>query len=471
MRLSTVLTISLFAFVSAATADGGNWPRFRGPGGNGIAGDAKALPAKFGPGENILWKLPLAKGHSSPVVHGDRVFLTAFRARKLVTIAVDAVNGKVVWERETPYKKLERFHRIGSPATPSVATNGKLVVSFFGSAGMTAFSRDGKQLWRKAMGPFNNQFGATSSPVLVGDRIVTVQSHDTGSYLAAIDANTGNELWKVERPNVRRNYGSPTIWQVEGKPQVVVAGTAHAMGYDLASGKPVWTIRGLCRVVSNTPVVGDDGRLYIASSGGGSTPPQPSFAELLKKSDANANGRLESGELPKSGIKRFFGQFDRNADGSLDKAEYESIREIYRLSRTVAMAVKPGGRGDITKTHVAWEAGRGIPRNASPLHYKGHLYLVKDGGVMSVLDAKTGRNVKQKRLAGRGKYYSSPVCGDGKIYLLDDRGTLTVLSADPSLKQLHMARFNEAVLATPAIADGRVYVRTVGTLYCFGAKP
>jgi len=469
-RTCGLLCALVTAVCCSSPVDAGNWPRFRGPNGSGVAAGEAELPAKIGPEENLLWNVPLAKGHSSPVVFGDRIFLTAFRDRKLVTLGIDVRTGKTLWEAVSKYKTLERFHRIGSPATPSVVTDGEVVVSFFGSSGMNVYTPDGKLLWHKPMGPFNNQFGATSSPILAGDRIISVQYHDTGSYLAAFNKQTGKQLWRTERPNVRRNYGSPVLWKSGETLHIVVAGTAHVEGFDVTDGRQLWSVRGLCRVVSNTPVVGNDGRLYAASTGGGSTPPQPAFTELLKGADKNKNGELENSELPASRIKSFFGQFDRDRNGRLNKTEYETIREIFRISRSAAIAVRPGGKGDVTESHVAWSYGRGIPRNASPLVYDGRMYLVKDGGVLTVLDTKTGRLVKQMRLAGRGKYFSSPVVGDGKLYVIDDRGTLTVLALTGDLKQLHTARFGESVLATPAIANGRIYVRTVGRLYCFGKK-
>ena len=462
----------LFAvvFLMTVSTDAGNWPQFRGPHGNGVAHNTGSLPADIGPGKNQLWKTPLGRGHSSPVVFGNRVYLSEFRDRKLYTLALDANSGKVLWRKASEYKKLESHHRIGNPATPTPATDGEIVVSFFGSCGMTAYSTDGKRLWHQPMGPFHNQFGATSSPIIIGDFVVTIQDHDTGSYLAAFNKRTGRQLWKIQRPNMRRNYCSPVVWTVNGRSQIVIAGTAHLTGYDLKSGEVVWTVRGLCRVISNTPVIGRDGLLYVASTGGGSASPQPAFSVLLKTADKNKDGRLQKQELPNSPIKRFFRQFDRDGNGMLDGTEYESIRKIYSISRGVALAVKPGGRGDISKTHVRWTATRGLPRNSSPLIYRGNLFMVKDGGVISVLNAKTGAARGQKRLAGRGKYFSSPICADGKIYILDDRGTLTVLKADATLALLHTAKFNESVLATPAIANGRIYVRTAKGLYCFGRK-
>ena len=457
----SMVTLSSFVYAD-------NWPQFRGPGATGVSLGSATLPTAIGPGQNQLWKIPLAKGHSSPVVFEDRVYLTSVRDQKLLTIAVDARNGKIVWEREAPYEKLESIHRIGSRATASVATDGKRVVSFFGSSGLFCYDVLGNPLWQKRLGPFNNQFGATSSPVLVDDRVVLVEDHDTGSFLATFNKHTGREMWRVERPNFRRNYGSPTIWSVAGHKQIVVAGTAHVIGYDLETGKQLWVVRGLCRVISNTPVVGDDGKLYVASTGGGSASRQPAFDRLVAAADANANGVLEPTELPGSPIKGFFGQFDRDGSGALDRDEYESIREIFAMAQPVALAIRPGGRGDVTESHVEWTYSKSIPRNSSPLLVSGHLFIVKDGGVMTCLDSKTGKPTRTARLAASDKYYSSPVAGDGKIYVLSERGTLSVVSAQPDWKILHRADFDEDVLATPAIANGCIYIRTVGHLYCFG---
>jgi outer membrane protein assembly factor BamB len=307
-----------------------------------------------------------------------------------------------------------------------------------------------------------------SSPILAGDKLVMTQDHDTGSYLAAWDKRTGKVIWQVERPNFRRNYGTPVIWTVDGREQVAVAGTAQVTGYDLATGELVWQVSGVCRVVSNTPVVGDDGRLYVAATGGSETSPQPSFEALLAAGDGNQNGLLEPGELPASPIKSFFGQFDRNGDRSLDGEEYESIREIFSQVQSVAMAIRPGGRGNVTDSHVEWTYSRSIPRNASPIQVGGALFFVNDGGVFTSLDAATGRLVRQARLAGASKYFSSPVSGDGKIYVLSDRGTLSVVSAKADWKLLGDADFGEDVYATPAISNGRIYIRTVAHLYCFG---
>jgi len=465
-----VKTIPIFALsfavftVSSAAAE--NWPQFRGPNASGVASERGRLPAKLSLDDHLLWDVKVAKGHSSPVIQDGRLYLTSFDGERLKTVAIDAASGKRLWEAVAPHEKLESIHRIGSRATSSVATDGKSVVSFFGSCGLFCYDTEGKQRWHVPMGPFNNQFGATSSPVLVEGRVVLIEDHDTGSFLATYDSETGKQLWRTERPNFRRNYCSPVIWEVDGKKQIVITGTAHVMGYDLQTGRQIWTVRGLCRVVSNTPVVGDDGNLYVASSGGGSTPPQPAFDQLVKTSDANGNGMLESDELPRSSIKGFFGQFDRDANGSLDRKEYESIREIFEISQTVAMSIRPGGEGDVTDTHVRWTSTRQIPRNASPVYFDGHFFLVKDGGILTCLNAKTGEETKRGRLADTGKYFSSPIIVDGKLIVCSDRGHVSVVSAGADWQLLSDFRLSADIYATPAFADGRLYIRTVERIYC-----
>lgn len=469
LTLFSVLISALAVTARSAVAE---WPQFRGPGGRGVAPSAHALPADVAAGRHLLWKTPVGRGHSSPAVCGESVYLTTFRDEKLLTLAIDRHSGEIQWEAEAPYEKLESVHRIGSVATASVATDGEVVISFFGSSGLFCYSPEGERLWQRPMGPFDNQFGAAASPVLAEDRIVMIQDHDNGSFLATFDKRTGEELWRVERPDFRRNYSTPVLWNVEGEMQIVVAGTARITAYSLQTGDPLWTFGGICRTVSTTPVIGDDGQLYVAAAGGGAAPAQPSFEELLKRADKNGNGLLERDELPESTIQRFFGQFDRNGDGSLDREEYESIRRIFDIVQPEsALALQPGGTGDVSGSHLVWQTARGIPRNASPLYYQGHLYLVKDGGIVTVLDAETGEPVKQGRLKSGGSYYSSPVLGDGKIYALNEAGRLNVITAEPDFQQIAEADFEEDVYATPAIANGRIYIRTVAHVYCLGVEP
>jgi outer membrane protein assembly factor BamB len=227
--------------------------------------------------------------------------------------------------------------------------------------------------------------------------------------------------------------------------------------------------------MNQTPTVGPDGTLYVGGwAAGGDTGERFDvlpFDEMIKKHDANKNGTLEENEIPEGPLKPRFPQIDRDKDGRLTRAEYEDMRRIFDAAQNRLVAIKPGCKGDVTDTHVVWSVDKNLPYISSPLCYKGLLFWVKEGGQVTALDARTGKPAKQERVVPGATYYSSPVGGDGKVYLISQRGDLAVLSAEPQWKVLSRARFDEDVYATPAIADGRIYVRTTGHLYCFAQKP
>ncbi|MFO0902532.1 MAG: PQQ-binding-like beta-propeller repeat protein [Pirellulales bacterium] len=448
-----------------------DWPQFRGVNSSGRAVGMGSLPTQIGPTAPTVWVAALPPGHSSPAIAADRLFVTGVRDQKLVTIALDRASGKQLWEVEAPHEKLETIHSIGSHAQSSPATDGERVVSFFGSSGLFCYDRDGKLLWQHRMGPFNNDFGAASSPILVGDKVILCQDHDTGSFLMAFDKRTGAVQWKTDRSEFPRNYCTPVVWRNGDQTQLVVAATLRVVGYDLATGREQWTVRGISRTVCMTPVVGDDDWLYVAGWAAGGDKESPirivPFAEVVASLDADKNGKLEEKELPEGPVKQRFTQIDRNNDDGLDAAEYEYFRELLEKGRNVVIAIRPGPSGEATATHLAWESDRFVPFCASPLFTNGLIFTVKDGGIVSCLDAQTGKMHKSGRLPHTDNYYASPVAGDGKVYFVNQEGQLSVVSADRTWKPLHTAEFGEEVYATPALVDGRVYLRTASKLYCF----
>jgi outer membrane protein assembly factor BamB len=244
------------------------------------------------------------------------------------------------------------------------------------------------------------------------------------------------------------------------------------VGYDLATGRELWTVRGISRMVCMTPVVGADGALYVAGWSGGGDPDdriQLGPYEEALVDDANKDGLLSEDELPKGAVKQRFTQVDRNKDGAITREEYDYFRGLFDQSRNVILAIKPGGTGDLTATNVLWQHTRHVPFCASPLVYQQTLFTIKDGGILSSFDAATGKVRKQGRVPATAEYFSSPVAGDGKVFLINVRGQLTVVSAAGQWQVLHSADFGEDAYATPAIVDGRIYLRTAGHLYCFGA--
>jgi outer membrane protein assembly factor BamB len=322
------------------------------------------------------------------------------------------------------------------------------------------------------MGPFKNEFGAGSSPQIVDDRVIVCQDHDTDSFLAAYDKRNGSVLWRTDRAEFPRNYCTPLIWTVNGQKQIVIAATLRVVGYDFETGKELWTVRGISRMVSLSPFLTESGTLITGgwAAGGDETERisvQP-FSVVKKDLDKNGNGKLENDELPKGDIKQRFPQVDRNKDGSLTEAEYEYFRSLFEQGQNSIVAIKPGAQGEATETHLLWKQRKLVPFCSSPVAVGEFIFTVKDGGIFACLDLKNGKHIKQGRASGTDDYYSSPVAGDGKLFLIDEEGRLTVLSADSECRTLHTADFGEKAFATPAIVGNRLYLRTNGHLYCFG---
>jgi outer membrane protein assembly factor BamB len=460
----------LFAWMAAAAAS--DWPQFRGPLGSAVAPSSEDLPTEVGPDQNQLWKIPLPPGHSSPILIGDRIFVTGVRDKKLLTISLDRQTGTPQWEAEAPYERLETIHRIGSYAQSTPCGDIDCVISFFGSSGLYCHDHSGKLLWKQPMGPFVNDFGAASSPILAGERVILCQDHDLDSFLMCLDKSTGKVIWKTDRSEFLRNSCTPMLWNNEGRAQIVVAATLRVVGYDMETGKEAWTVRGISRTVVTSPCVGKDGHLYIAGWAAGGDDAErirvESFDDVAPLKDADNNGSLEEEELGEGPVYQRFTQADRNKDGHLTRTEYEHFRALFDQGRNLVLSIKPGATGDSTETHVRWRHPRLVPFCASPLLVDGLLFTVKDGGLLQCLRADTGRAGKPVRLEASGSYYASPVSGGGKIYLADEQGRLTVVAAGEELEILHTADFKEDVFATPAVVDGRLYIRTAGHLFCFG---
>lgn len=466
-----MIAAGLAALCNAVAED--SWPQFRGNNASGRAVGDEPLPTEIGPESNVIWSVALPPGHSSPVVYGDRIYLTAVEDERLWTLALERATGKVIWRREAPHNELEEIHTIGSFAQPTPVTDGRYVVSLFGSSGLYAYDRDGTELWKLPMGPFSNNFGAGSSPIMVDDWVILNQDHDTDSFLTALDKSSGERIWRTDRSEFPRSYATPVLWNNNGKRQIVIAGTLRIVGYDLITGHEAWTVTGISRIVNMTPTVGPDGTLFVAAwaPGGDSTNriDVSPFATVIE-GDANENGVLEEEETPPGPIKMRFNQIDRDKDGHITEQEYESMRGVFDSAHNVMVSIRPGGEGNITETHVNWRHERGLPYVPSPVVYNGTVFFVKNGGIVSSLDAETGELLKTARVSGTANYYASPVAGDGKVYLLSQRGEISVISAKGEWEELAAAEFGEEAFATPALLDGEIYLRTAGHLYCFGLQ-
>jgi outer membrane protein assembly factor BamB len=495
MKVSTHLAVGLVmvSIISSAQA-GSRWPQFRGPNGQGVA-ESEKPPVSFGPTTNLLWKTALPSGHSSPSIWEERIFVTAFdkETKKLETICLDRKTGKVLWRRSAPAERIEKVHEIGSPANSTPVTDGKNVYVYFGSYGLIAYDFEGAVVWQKPlpMAKIMMDFGTGTSPILTGDRLILDMHLDQESHLLAIRCKDGETLWKAPKPLFNGGWSTPIVWR-EGDGDVVgILNAGRFTAHDLKSGAERWWIAGLPNQICATPAV-SDGLLFLTGTGvlgereNISLP--PSFDEVLAKYDANKDGKISTAELPESLLFA-----DRKGSGAgnmplrqallfgseekvktFDRAEWEKMSEQTAqfvqgdFMKTSALAVRIGGKQDVTATHVAWTEAKGVPEVPSPLLYRNRLYYVKNGGVLTCRDAKSGKTLFEERLDAPGGYYASPVVADGKIYTASDRGVVTVLQAADKFHVLARNDLKESIMATPAIVDNKLYVRTSKQLYAFG---
>ncbi len=457
----------LLALTLAAAAPAADWLQFRGPNAAGVA--ESGAPTEIGPDRHLIWKTPLPPGHSSPVVAGDRIYLTAVENEALFTLALDRATGKILWKKQAPRDRVAPAHEMNNAASPSPVSNGRNVFVFFGDYGLLAYSRDGDELWRLPAGPFENDMGMGASPILADGKLIMSLDADIGSHLLALDPANGEILWRADRSELTRGFSTPTLYQPpDGPARIILPGAFQLAAYSAADGKKLWWANGLCWQPKTVALVAD-GRVYANCwAAGGDAPPErtyPNFEEALAELDANGDGLIQQEEFyEKLKIK----PFDLDHDGRLNKAEWRYF-QARNLSQNGLLAVRLGGSGDVTTTHVEWTFAKPLPNIASPVLYEGMMYLVKDGGILAAVDAATGEPHKTGRLSGAmGKYFASPVAADGKIYFLDETGVVTVIEAGPDWRILHSWDSGEGGNATPAIVDGRIYLRTHENLYCFG---
>ncbi|HAV65416.1 MAG TPA: pyrrolo-quinoline quinone [Verrucomicrobiales bacterium] len=455
---------------AAGAAAPENWPRFRGPNGSGVSATA-SFPTHFGPGTNMLWQLTLPEGHSSPCIWGDHLFLTGFDGAELLTIAIDRRDGRELWRRGVAPAEIERGSRNGNPASSTPVTDGRRVHVYFGSFGLVCYELDGDELWRRPLPPPITQHGASTSPVLADNRIILAVDQDVGSHLLAVDAATGEDLWRIDRPGYRRGFSTPIVWPQERPTHLILPGTLRLNGYSITDGEETWVVRGLPNEMVSSPVFAE-GMFFVAGwTPGSGVPSMPPFDQLLEQGDRDADGALTMVEAPNGPARRHFVYVDADKDGRIDREEWLTMSEIFDSSRNALLAVRPGGTGDVTDSHVAWSFADGLPYVPSPLCHRGRLYLVRNGGIATCLDARTGKvHYQEERLDAIGDYYSSPIAAGDQVLMISQPGTAVVLRASDSLEVLARNRLGEKVMATPAVIGQTLYVRGEQTLWAFAPE-
>jgi outer membrane protein assembly factor BamB len=478
VRFTFILALTLCSIARAAEAPLA-WPQFRGPNSSGVAPDAKP-PIEFGPDKNLKWKVQAPSGLSSPIVAGDKLVITAFDGGKLYTIAYNRADGAEAWRAEAPAEKIEPFNESeGSPAASTPATDGERIVSYFGSCGLFCYDLVGKELWKREMPAVETlgNFGSGVSPIIADDTVVLLRDEPRDAKIIALDVATGQPKWERKRES-KVSYSTPAVWSTPAGKQIAAPGAMRMIGYDLKSGEERWHVQGMPSACCASPST-SDGLLYFAAWAPGAADDKefqmPSFDQLLKGEggDADGDGVISKEEASKGQLKSFFDAQDGNHDGKLVREEWQAMIDAMAAGKNSAFALKPGGVGDITKSHMLWQQSKGLPYVPSAIVYDGQCVMVKDGGIVTAYDAKTGDELYQKRAVASGSYYASPVAANGHIYFTSLKdGAVTVLKAGAPQPEVVAKNppLDERVAATPAIADDAIYMRTAGQLYAFAEK-
>jgi outer membrane protein assembly factor BamB len=440
VKVSRVTSFALLVFASLTTvATAANWPQWRGPDGSGISTE-KNLPADWTPTKNIKWKTPIAgRGHSSPIVWGNHIFLTTavegdvVPGAKAVThmnegkeflhpdsvgadhkhtfkvIAVDRNSGKILWEaiawEGTPY---DNRHRKSSYAASTPTTDGKLVYAFFGTEGLYAYDFNGKLAWKADLGKLGTVgMGTGTSPILFENLVIVQCDEENGesSFIVGLDKKTGKEVWRTPR-KVQVSWSTPLLVRTAKRAELVTSGTELVISYDPATGKELWRHKG-----------------------------------------------VESNAIPSP------------------VANNETVFVVAGFPAKIALAIRLGGSGDLTGTpNVPWTYEKGTAYVPSPILYGDYLYLTTDRGILTCVDAKTGE-VKYEggRIPIPATFTASPVAFEGKILLTSEDGDTFIVKAGPKHEILATNSIGEAVYASPAIADGSIFIRGEKNLYRIGS--
>ena len=446
MKRITV-SIILLAFMFS-TVPAQNWPQFRGPGATGVV-EGSTQPVKWDASTqtNVRWKLKIpGLSHSSPVVWGNKIFVTTAvssaakdetrfglygdvapvkddPAHTWKVYAIDKQKGTILWER-TAYEGIPKVkrHPKSSHAAATPVTDGKYLIAMFGSEGLYAYDLNGKLLWKQDLGVLDAgwfydvdyQWEYANSPIIYKNLVIIQADIQKDSFIAAYDIKNGKLVWKTPREELP-GWSSPTVYEGKTRAELVTAGAKAIRGYDPLTGKELWKLGPMAEIATPTPFAAHD-LIYVTSG-------------------------------------------------------YRPVQPIY--------AIKPGANGDLTKKEnqpygdsIAWSKERGGPYMPTPIVYGDLFYTCSNQGVLTAYNAMTGERVYQERLGGTGgAFTSSPVASDGKIYLSSEDGDVFVVKAGPKYELLSKNPVGEVMMATPAISDGLLIVRTVSHLFAFGEAP
>ena len=466
---SAICVWAVLGLIASGRADA-QWTQFRGPNGSGVD-SAAGYPVEFSPTKNVAWKAAVPYGQSSPVVAGGHVYLTAGESNKLVTICLNARTGRELWRREIPRQRTTKIYSANDPASPTPAADESGVIVFFPDFGLAAYTPEGKERWTLPLGPFKNFYGMAASPIVAGDMLVLVCDQQSGSFILAVDRKTGRQRWKTERAGATVGWATPMVFRPSaGTAQLIVLGTTRLDSYALETGEPRWWMPLASMGGLGTPVVSGD--TLMVSTLAANEPWMPTFESTLQTYDKDKDGRLSQQEFSADKeLGEHFGWIDANSDNFVTAAEWNDARST-GIGEYGAVALRPANlRGKVEPAAALWRFKKNLPFIPAPLVYQGVFYMVKDGGIITSLDPATGKTLKEGRTRDAlGEYYASPIAADNKVYLASGEGKISVLKSGGDWQLLGVNDMGEEVHATPALSEGRIYVRTRSAIYCFAAK-
>jgi outer membrane protein assembly factor BamB len=484
LMLILIMSIGRSGFSQSSSTN--IWPQFRGVNCSGVAHPDQNPPIDLGSDNKIVWKIPIISGASSPCIWADKIFLTGFDKEKqqLQVLSYNRLNGNLIWNRIVPAKEIEPYHASGNPADATPVTDGERIYVHFGSYGLLCYDFEGNVVWTKEIPVNTDKFGTGTSPIL-SDNLVILMVRRLATkerYLLALDSKSGEQVWK--QTLLEAGYSTPIIW---GK-DVVVHCEGFIAGYSIEDGSRSWYV--LVRTHGeSTPIVHEDilyvntwhylGHLIFRKE-------IPGLNEFLIKYDSNQDSLISrqefSGEFFMSNQSenedisnningahgKIWSWFDMDKDDFLDKVELERYLNFFIAIDQGILAFKPGGKGDISSSHLLWRETENVAEVPSPLCYNDRIYIVKNGGFFSCVDALTGTLIYRTRVKGTGPYFASPVAANNHIYVASHNGKVVVFAAGDEMKELSNNNLTEKILATPAIVDNKLYLRTDKHLYAFG---
>jgi outer membrane protein assembly factor BamB len=474
--MSRVRALTLLTFMALLVSAVGlgqersDWRRFRGPNGSGVA-DVTGLPTEFGPEAGVAWRQPVPAGKSSPVLGDQHVFLTAVDGDELVVLAFDRETGAPAWRTAVAPGYDVEMYPANNGASPTPVTDGENVFVVFGTMGVLALDGTGEEMWRLPVGPLATFYGHSASPVLAGDTLILLFDQRQESYLLGLDRLTGDVLWRRERPARVESWTTPVLYPDDRNPeQVLVAGSTWLDSYSLETGEPFWAMPGLPYWPIASPTFADGILLVAGPDQAGEVP--LAFAAASAEVDTDGDGVFSRAEMVASErfqwVGNHFGFGDSDGNGTWDQSEYEAVFLASVTDGYGSVGVRLPAPGSRDNAEVIWRDQRAVPYHATPLIHDGMAYFVADNGIVSVYAMETGELLRRDRLSTAStNLAASPVMGDDKIYLATQDGAVVVLSTGVEWEVLAVNDLGEPLYATPALGEGRLYVRTDGFLYAF----